>query len=125
MSKFKVGDKCKIVANEASHGFEIGEEVEVVDIDNGYYPCRGIDKDGEVWNWSCSTTDLELINPTEEEKPSEVKFEDDHVLALIKELKDTIRYLGLRLGQLEAKQTEGVIFTPEQIEVILKLNRDA
>ena len=41
MEKFKVGDICKIVGNRNKHGYEIGEEVELLRIFDSTSTCSG------------------------------------------------------------------------------------
>ena len=62
--KFKVGDKVKIVENQADHGFKIGEIVEIVKMDDTEVPYRC--SNGEE-NWWVREEDIKLAEYTWED----------------------------------------------------------
>jgi hypothetical protein len=68
ISNYRVGDKVKIVANESSHGFEIGEIVIILEVDekstyiDGGYTAKKTQKlrgDSSDW-WFVGDFDLEI-----------------------------------------------------------------
>lgn len=85
--KYKVGDKVKIVENQAKHGFKIGEIVEIVKRDDTEIPYRCYN--GEE-HWWVREEDIKLAEYTWEmfkECPigTKVTFENGETIFKIKE----------------------------------------
>lgn len=80
--KFNIGDKCKVI-KDGTHGFEVGEEVEIIEIIDDYSPAQpylAMNSSGN--QWYMYEDEMELINKAEKEdtvvsviKKSSRKFE--------------------------------------------------
>lgn len=71
MTKFKIGQTVRIIANSSNHQFEIGELVRIMDINSISYTCENSDG----WRPNVLEEDIELINdqPIQSEKQPNVK----------------------------------------------------
>ena len=63
--KFKVGDKVRIIGNEASHEFDIDAIVTITDINNNDDTCTYLCVDNVNIEWWASEEDIELVGSDE------------------------------------------------------------
>ncbi len=115
MRKLKIGDKVRVVKVDEDHydWMKIGLEGEIIEADEAedddvpYYVRYSTGK-----TWWMREDQIELVEP----KGEEVVFEPD--------LAEKVAKLEERLEKLELlNPTKGVVFTPEQIEVIINLRK--
>jgi len=59
-TKYKVGDKVRVVANDSGHGFDIGDVVKVINVYRGWFDAA---LDGEAW--ALNDRDATPYNPRE------------------------------------------------------------
>lgn len=114
MSKLKVGDKVRVVKVYPGDEvwLEVGLEGVAEEVDDGDVSYRVRYSNGKT-SWVYEDQ-LELIEPKEEE----LVFEPDV------DLINRVAKLEERLEKLELlNPTKGVVFTPEQIEVIINLRK--
>lgn len=85
--KYKIGDKVKIVGNEAEHCFDLGAIVEIKKINKkaDEYTCYGLDSFGNEEYWWTYEKDIAPLDYTWEDflkAPigTKVTFEDDTIL---------------------------------------------
>lgn len=58
---YKVGDKVKIIANKTSHGFDLGDEVEIIELFPDGTPPHYEAEGDSCYSWRVKPCDIEII----------------------------------------------------------------
>jgi len=73
--EFKVGDKVRVTGNTSYHGFDIGDVVTVVGVNEGDYECNGV---GSRGTWFLVDEEVELVTTQDTPKPFDPVSKPSH-----------------------------------------------
>jgi len=73
--EFKVGDKVRVVDTVYGHGFDIGDVVTVVGVNEGDYECNGV---GSRGTWFLVDEEVELVTTQDTPKPFDPVSKPSH-----------------------------------------------